>query len=213
MAAPVRVQNTSNTSLTTSVAATFSTQPIQGNVLLAVATSSIPVANLDMPGWVLVDNVSLGVSGGMSIFYKVAGFSEPNSGTATGILATFMDLHIYEYSGIDTTNPINSVVKVSDSGSGVTNKSSGTTTVAVNAPVLTFTAVAQTLSNGGSSSWTNNMNPGVTSTHLITADLPIFTSESQSASASWNNSQRAAGMLVTLNPTPGNTYYYQGGGQ
>lgn len=211
MAAPLRIQSVSNTSLLTSVSGTLSSNPVQGNLLVAAVTSDVGVTSMSVTGFTSAGSVAVGLAGGLEIFYKVAGISESGTVTGSATLATFLDMHVYEYSGIDKTTPIGSFVSIADSGAGVTSRSSGTTAIATNAPALTFSAVAQTLTNGAGVSWTNGMNTGITTTHLITADLPVFTSEVQSTVASWNTSQRAAGCILTLLPIQGNTYWRGGG--
>lgn len=205
-----RVQNISNTSILTSVIGTLSTNPLQGNLLVAAVTSDVGATSITVTGFTRAGSIALGLAGGLDVFYKVA--SDTESGTITGsaTLATFVDIHIYEYSGLDNSAPLLSLISVADSGVGVTSRSGGTSAIAANAPSLTFAAVAQSLINGGGASWTNGMNSGLTTTHLTTSDLPIFTSAAQNTTASWTTSQRAAGILATFIGKQGNSYF-QGG--
>lgn len=207
----LRVQSVSNTSVLTSVAGTLSTTPIQGNMILAAVTADVGAGVTAISGYTSIGNVPLGLAGGLELFYKVATAAESGTITATATLATFMDLHVYEYSGLDNSAPLLTFGTVADSGSGVTSRSSGTSAIAANAPALTFVATAQALTNGAGAAWTNGMNTGITTTHLITGDLPIFTSVAQNSTASWNTSQRSAGMIALFLPQQGNRYY--GGGR
>src|SRR6266704_949007 len=131
MAAPVRIQSISNTALAISVSGTLSTNPIQGNLLIAAVTSDVGAGVTSINGFTSAGNVAIGLAGGLEIFYKTAGNSESGTITANATLATFMDLHIYEYSGIDRTTPFGTIASIADSGSGVTSRSSGTTTAAI----------------------------------------------------------------------------------
>lgn len=210
MALPVRVQSNSNTSVLTSVTATFSSTPISGNLMVPAVTSDVGAGSVAIAGWTAIGNKAVGLAGSLDLFYKFAGVAENPAIQSTATLATFMDLHIYEYSGIDPVMGVNS--STADSGLGVTTLSSGTTTLVTNASSLTFVAVAQALTNGAGSSWTNGYSTGITTTHLITADLINFTNAAQESTASWITSQRAAGLITTFMPLRGNTYY-QGGGR
>lgn len=210
MAAPVRVQSKSNTALLATISGTLDTNPIQGNFLLATVTSDVGITSTSITGWTDLGSVAVGLAGGLSLFAKIAGATESGTITAAATLATFMDIHLYEYKGIDTTNYLGSLLTVADTGSGVTSRSAGTTAIVVNAPSLTFACTAQALTNGGSPVWTNNMSSGLTTTHLLSSDLVLFSSEAQNTTASWVTSQRAAGLIATFNAVYGNSYWRSG---
>jgi hypothetical protein len=206
MASPLRVQSIANTSALTSVLGTLSTTPVQGNLLVAAITADVGVTSISVSGFTEAGSIAVGLAGGLALFYKTAGINESGTVIGTATLATFLDMHVYEYSGLANSSPLQSFVTTADSGIGVTSRSGGTTVIAANAPSLTFSAIAQALTNGGGVSWTNSMNVGTTTTHLTTSDLPIFTSVAQNTTASWNTSQRAAGAVVTFLSQPGNSY-------
>lgn len=210
-AAPIRIQSSSNTSVLTTVTATYGQTPIQNNLLIAATTSTVGAGSTTITGWSTATSIALGVAGSLVLFYKVAGAAESTSVVANATLATFMDLHVYEYSNIDTISPLGVVASTADSAAGVTSRSSGTTAVSANGISLIFVAVAQVLTNGGGTSWTNSISTGITTTHLITGDLVSFTNAAQESTASWVTSQRAAGIIATFFQTQGNVYYKGGG--
>lgn len=211
MALPIRVQSASNTALLATVTATLGSTPIQGNILIAAVTSDVGVGSVAMAGWTSVGSIAVGLAGGLVIFYKIAGAAESTSVTSTATLATFMDIHVYEYSSIDVATPLSITATAADSGLGVTSRSSGTTAVVTNGSSLIFAAIAQSLTNGAGASWTNGMAAGITTTHLITADQVNFSNAAQETTASWNTSQRAAGIVATFFQIQGNGYYRGGG--
>ncbi len=115
------VQDTSETAQTSnSVSATFSLTPTEGNLLIAVAGNRIGSASPSTPsGWSLLIDEASGTPGQI-IYYKIAGASESATLTVGPYpISTSRGLHLYEYSGIDTLNPIGDSVLTSGSGLSV----------------------------------------------------------------------------------------------
>lgn len=193
-----------------SVAATFDATPTQNNLILALVSSNVAAGSMAITGFSTATSVAVGITGGMVLFYKIAGAAESATITATGTLATLMDLHIFEYSNINSS-PLGVTATTADSGLGVTSRLSGTTAVAANGSSLTFAGVATILTNGGLVSWSNSFNTGITTTDLMSSDLVTFSNAAQSTTATWNTSQRAAGLIATFLQTQGNVYWKGGG--
>lgn len=205
MAASLR-QKASATSIIASVAATFGSTPVAGNLLIAAVTTNIGTGSTAITGFSTATSVAVGVAGGLVIFYKVSAGNETTI-TATGTLATLMDLHIFEYSGIDNASPLDKVASTADGGAGVTSRASGTTATLTQANELAFAAIATAGANGGNVSWSNSYVAETTTTDLQTADLITAATTATSSTATWNTSQRAAGAIATFFGETGDNHY------
>lgn len=192
------LQKATATSLLTSVSAVFSSTPVAGNLMIASVTASVGVGSIAISGWSTANSIAVGLAGGLVVFYKVAGAGESTTVTATGTLATFMDIHIEEVDGIDDVSPLDKVASAADSGSGVTSRSSGTTASITQANEFVYTAVATVTDNGAGAAWTNSVTLENTTLHLITGDKSVSTVATYESTASWVNSVRAAGIAVTF---------------
>ncbi len=200
-----KVQSASNTSILATVTATFSQAPRSGNLLVAAVTANVGTGSIAISGWTAANSIAVGVAGGLVVFYKVSAGTE-TSVTATATAAILMDLHIFEYAGIDNASPLDVVASTADGGSGVTARSSGTTATLTQANELAFVAVATAGNNGGLVSWSNSYTTEITTTDLMTADLVTTVTTATSSTATWTTSQRAAGIIVTFFGETGNTY-------
>lgn len=199
-------QSASNTSLLASVTATFGATPKAGNLLVAAVTASVATGSISITGWSSGNSIAVGVAGGLVIFYKVAGAAESTTVTANGTLAVFMDIHIFEYAGIDNASPIDKTATTADGGSGVTSRASGTTATTSQANELLFVAVGMDAANGNNASWSNSFNAEITTTHLITSDLSVSATGTYSSTGTWTNSARAAGAIITFLGETGDSY-------
>lgn len=200
------VQKTSNTSVLATVSATFPNgNPEAGNLLVAAVTANVGVGSIAISGWSTGASVAVGVAGGLVIFYKVAVGNEATV-AATATLAAFMDLHIFEYSGIDNASPLDKTATTADGGAGVTSRASGTTATLTQANELAFAAVATAGSNGGGAAWTNSFTAEIATTDLITSDIVVNATTALATTGSWNTTQRAAGAIVTFFGETGDLY-------
>ncbi len=201
-----KLQSASNTSVAATVAATFGATPTQGNLLVAAVTASVGVGSIAISGWSSGSSIALGVAGGMVVFYKVAGIGESATVTSTATLATFMDLHIFEYDGINNASPLDKAAVSADSGSGVTSHNTGSTGTLSQGIELAFAAVGQAATNGAGASWDSSFTTEITTTHLITGDLSVNATTALNPTASWTTSQRAAGIILTFFGETGDSY-------
>lgn len=195
------IQSQSNTSVLASVAATFPASPNQDNLLIAVVIASVGVGSISLSnsGWSTGGSIAVGLAGGMVVFYKISdGTGSDQTVTANATLAAFMDIQIFEYQSVDDEVPLDKTASTADSGSGVTSRASGTTATLTQAQEIAFVAYAQAGSNGGGAALTNSFNVELTTTHLITGDISVNATTALSSTASWNTSQRAAGVILTF---------------
>jgi hypothetical protein len=203
------LQNASNTSVTASVAASFGASPNNGNLLIAVVTASVGVGSISLSnsGWTAGPTASVGVAGGMAVFYKTAtpGGADQTV-TANATLATFMDIQIFEYSQVDDESPLDKTASTADSGSGVTSIASGTTATLTQANEIAFVAVAMAGSNGGSPTFTNSFNSELTTNHIITGDIQVTAATALSTTVGWATSQRATAVILTFLGETGDSY-------
>lgn len=198
-------QSASNTAVLATVSATFSTTPTQGNLLVAAVTANVGVGSITITGWTTGKSIAVGLAGGLIVFYKVAGIGESTTVTANGTLATFMDIQIFEYDGIDNASPLDVTGSTADDTTSVTSRSSGASGTLTQANELVFAAVAQAGANGGGASWTNSYTARITTTHLISADLNTTVTTTTNSTGSWTTGQRAAGVILTFFAETGDT--------
>lgn len=199
------IQKASNTSVLATVSATFTNAPEAGNLLVAAVTANVGTGSITISGWSTATSIAVGIAGGLVIFYKVSVGNETTV-TSSATLAAFMDLHIFEYAGIDNASPLDKTATTADGGVGVTSRASGTTATLTQANELGFAAVAMAGTNGGGASWTNSFVAETTTTDLITSDIIVNATTALSTTGSWNTSQRAAGAIVTFLGETGNSY-------
>lgn len=208
------VQQASNTALTTPVTATLGQTPKKGNLLVAVVAANVAAASVTIAGFTSAVNVATNLAvGSTQIFYKICDGTDTTQITAVGTLATLMDLHVFEFSGFNTTT--GSVLDVTDStidgGLGVTSRSSGTTAATNLADELVIAAIGTLLTNGGLVSWSNSFITGITTDKLMTAYIIPTATGAKESTATWNTSQKAAGCIATFFASTGNSYYRGGG--
>lgn len=137
------------TDLGTTVSATFASPPTQDNLLVAIVGTLASVTINEPSGWLTAINES--GAPGQAIFYKITGASEPSMVTVSVLAATGLGLHIYEYSGIDTTDPFDLTASASGIGDSV---SSGTVTTTQPDELLIAGLVINL--NTSFSAWTNS---------------------------------------------------------
>ncbi|MBT8331843.1 MAG: hypothetical protein KJP06_05890, partial [Deltaproteobacteria bacterium] len=96
-----------NSNGATSVSATFDTAPTENNLLVAiVGNRDSSTAPTTPSGWSVAISET-GNTPGQVIFYKIAGVSEPSTVTVSNYgTSTNLGIHIYEYSGISTSSPL-----------------------------------------------------------------------------------------------------------
>lgn len=109
------------------VSATYTGTPTENNLLIAVLATDTSVTISTPPGWTAA--TSTAGAPGQAIFYRIAGASEPTLVTGTTGSNSNLGLHIYEYSGAETT-----IATVFDAfGTDNTGSSTGPSTNSVTA--------------------------------------------------------------------------------
>ncbi len=135
----------------TVIEASFPTAPAEGNLLVAIVgnkDASDPPATPS--GWVLEGGDSAN-SPGQLVYYKIAGAAEsPTFNPGTYSIIASRGMHLYEYSGVDTGNPLASSVRLDGTGTTLTTGSINTSQDG-SLILVGFTIAANTTSDG----WTN----------------------------------------------------------
>jgi putative cofactor-binding repeat protein len=170
------VQDTSETwENSNSVSATFSHTPTEGNLLVAVAGARVGSAAPTTPaGWTVIISQPTG-SPGQIMYYKIAGASESAILTVGPYSnSTSRGLHLYEYSGVDTSDVLEDTASASGSGLSL---SSGNVTTADEAMTL---AGVMTNANTTISSWSDSFQEW---NNFINAGTP--TNKSRYGGADW----------------------------
>lgn len=203
------VQQASGTGTTTSVTATLATTPKKGNLLVVSVTANVASASVTISGF--TQAVTIALAAGISsnqIFYKISDGTETTTISATGTLATLMQMHAYEFSGFntDTATVLDQTASVADSTLTVTSRSSGTTGTTANADELVFVSIAMSTTNGGGLSWTNSYTAGVVTTSLATAYTTPIVTGAQSTTASWTTLALSSGCIATFKASSGNVH-------
>ncbi|MDX2436717.1 MAG: right-handed parallel beta-helix repeat-containing protein [Acidobacteriota bacterium] len=135
----------------TVIEVSFPTAPAEGNLLVAIVgnqDASDPPATPS--GWVLEGGDSAN-SPGQLVYYKIAGAAESatfNPGTYS--ITASRGIHLYEYSGVDTGNPLASSARLDGTGTTLTTGSINTNEDG-SLILVGFTIDANTACDG----WTN----------------------------------------------------------
>jgi uncharacterized repeat protein (TIGR01451 family) len=189
----------------TAAAANFSATPTEGNLLIAIVGN---VASTTAPatpsGWTLLRD-DTGNAPGQLIYYKIAGAAEPTNVTIGPYPATLnLGMQLYEYSGVDAVNPLDSTIVIS--GSSATVATGNLSTSADGSLILAvFTATGRI----GYSGWTNSFveewdfaNGGAPagSGTYAGADLAVGAAGTYSTSATLDASAAWIGHALVFNP-------------
>lgn len=140
--------NQSNNSAT--ITATFGAAATANRLLIAVCNAGINVS-LVVPTGFSTAISQAATPNSQAIFYKVAAGGETSVTCGTGGTATFIAVHIYEYSGVQTTSPLGLTGSANGTGTAVSSGSITTTT----AESLLFAAVT-IQANTAFSAWNNS---------------------------------------------------------
>ena len=152
-AAAALVQKTSNTTGGnggTTLTATYASTPTQGNLLVAVMGADIATAINTPSGWTLAVFAS-STAESQAIYYKIAGASEATAVTITTVGSAGLGLHLYEYSGIATTAPLD--VASTTSGTGTATNGVSITTTGANDLIFAATTLD---AQSSFTSWSNS---------------------------------------------------------
>jgi hypothetical protein len=194
----VKVQSVANTSSTTSVTTTYTGTPAAGNTLIAFVAANASIANVSISGWATAIARNGGGNGfSISVFYKIAGSSEPAAVTANGTGASNMQMHIMEYSGLAATAPLDRSTSADSSTTNVTSQTSGTTAATTQASELWIAGFGFNV-NMSAPAYTNGFASILTNLRLITAASIVSATGSAETTASWTTAGRAVGAIVTF---------------
>lgn len=200
-------QDALGTSATTSVTATYASTPTLNNTLIAVVWSNTTTGTNTLTGWtkgldVLVGNVVFSAT----VFYKVSTGAESTTVTATAAGAGNMRIHVYEYSGISTTNPLYATNNINSGAATVATQATGNL-VATLANQLLFVVnavnAAVTLP-----SWNNSFNirQQDASIRIFDGDRIISSTGTYTSTAAWTTAVKATTMILAFNPAGQDAY-------
>lgn len=204
-----KVQQASNTAVTTPVTATLSTTPITGNLLVAIVNANVASGSVTITGFTSAVSVATNVGiGSIQIFSKICDGTDTTSIQAVGTVATLMEIHVFEFSGITTGNTTVKDLTAStvDGGITTTSRASGTTGTTNNADELVIAAIGMLLTNGGLVSWSNSFVTGISTDKTLSSYLLTTATGTQSSTATWTTTQKAAGCIATFIASSGNSY-------
>lgn len=192
-----RLQNPSAATYSgASVTCSFGSAPTAGNLLIAYGSAvGALIAGASISGWTLAVSATKTATSSLAIWYKISDGSETNV-TLNWTGATTLYLTIEEWSGI-TTPTLDKTAYTNDTGSGVTSRSSGTTSETSAAEELACAFVAQG-DAVSSLSWTNSFVTGASNTGHYPASKVLSSTGAQETTASWTTSRRAGGCIATF---------------
>jgi hypothetical protein len=216
-AAITRVQlNTGITSGGTSVAATYTTTPVAGNLLVAIHAARGEQGVLS--GWSTARASTSNDGGGVTIYYKTAVGTE-NTVTATTVGSRHQTLAIFEYSGMSVVT-VSDVSQVNNSGNTqVLTLATGTTSTTTESNSLLIGAFNTEGSASFANTWTNsfvqssNLNTVATNpnnrTDSTSAERIVTATGTFTTTESWGTSRRAAGVIVAFRAARATQYGYR----
>lgn len=145
------VQEATATATSTSIMAVFPSSPTEGNLLVAIAANTSSATSPPVPGgW--TQAIANPTSPGQIIYYRIAQPGETPSLVVGPYPSTNeLGLHIYEWSGVHRTTPLDATGQANGSGSPL---SSGTAMTTVDEALLMVGMIG--LSEEDYSGWTNS---------------------------------------------------------
>lgn len=198
--------NSSTANATHSI--TYGATPTSGNLLVLGVVSGGTIAT-PPSGWTVVTPSPEAASVGLYCYYKVAGSSEPTTVSFTQSAAAAMCISAFEYSGMNTSSPVDQSAVNTTVGGTASSVSTGTTATTTNATDLLFCVAGapgdQGAANDGLCSF-SSWSAGYTtqSTMKSTGTVPTFGGVSGSVGTQSVTSTGAYSATATWNTTTGN---------
>ena len=176
---------------------TFDATPAQNNLLICGIhfRNTVDEALITLAGWTTIRSRTNGAVGKM--WYKIAGASEPTAVTVdSDIEVAASAMFLAEYSGIDTTNPLDQHGGA-DSGSAPDVNSLLSATISTQASdSLIIAMIGTRLAHGGGFGWTDSFihqddidSTGGSISGIGWAHRSVTSSGNYSTTGSWTNSQ------------------------
>lgn len=144
------VQKKSGLANSSSVSASFSSTPVEGNLMVAVVGNWDARTVTGPSGWTTALNEGNN-SPGLSVFYKIAGAGEATGVSASFSSSTYVGIQLLEFSDVDPNSPLEDVVSASGTSSSI---GFGSVDVAGDNAVLVAAAVDRY--EQSFSSWSNS---------------------------------------------------------
>lgn len=207
-AQPALVQSNWRQALQTNQATlTFTAPPTPGNTLVAICATAVAQAlTVVTPGWsIAIDQSANGP--GQAILYKVATAADAAGLTIQYATATRLGMQLFEYSGIDTLNPLHAVTSSSGNSNAPTTGSVATV-VANELLVGGIVAFSDGLMSGWSGGFVQrhnfiNTRPPAATAAYAGADRVAATPGSYASSVTFGGKKgRWRGQIAAFNPTP-----------
>lgn len=194
-------QDAKNTASAATITATYAATPTVGNLLIATCFSNVTTGLNTLTGWTKALDTLAGTNAGASgtVFYKVAGASEPTATTVTATGASNMRLHIYEYTGLDTVSPFVTSNTANSGASIVTTQTTNTvTTVDANTLLFTWCFTSATITGPA---WDSSFTLRQTDAALIRifdGDQIVSATGTYSSNATWTTSTRTTAAIFVF---------------
>ncbi|MFQ5618778.1 MAG: hypothetical protein ACE5FR_07375 [Rhodospirillales bacterium] len=152
-----QIQKTAvNRATGTSIATTFTTTPVENNLIVGVLVLDKTESAYAIPAGFTEAVSEFGGGGESIIFYKVAGAAESKTVTVTGVGGSKPNvLMTMEYEGIAASSPLD-VTASAIAATNTSAHSTGTTATTAQAKALAVAAVAFEKEAGTSTSWSNS---------------------------------------------------------
>lgn len=196
-------QAAENSAAAASVTATYGSTPTSGHFLIAVVRSNNAGAHTDPTGlWTKVTGGEIATGNRhTSVWWKVAGASEPTAVQFNCASATVSDLCLLAYSGVASASPVDQV-SATENGSNVTSHTVGPVTTTV-AETLLIAALGLSTASGGSVAFNNSFTirsviPAGNNSRLHAAGRIVSSTGTYSTDASWTTARMPAGILVAF---------------
>lgn len=204
-----------NTALTGGAAQTITTSypttPVEGRLLVAVYAPRTVFANIlgtgaPAEGWSNAVNLNRGTTMNISIWWKVAGASEPtavtfNTAPGAGNIHQFLD--VFSFAGADVVSPIDQTASVDGGASTVTTLPAPLSVTPTLAGELVIAAVGTAAAAGAWGAWSGGfsrpVNPNPASTdRLVVGHLVQASAAAASTNVTWSTTQLAAGVIASF---------------
>lgn len=196
-------QDAKNVSTTTSVAVAYPGATTVGNLLIASVMANVAKAVVDISGWNAIEGDMSSTAQTVAVYWKIADGTETTI-TATGTAATIMKLHIYEYTGNDSS-PLDVSATATSNVTSVNSLLSGSVTTSVTDGLIFIAGgVAGNSTAHAYDSSFNLRQVDAAAIRLFDGDLITTATGTYSTTGTWSGTAaRAASVIVAFKASGG----------
>jgi len=189
---------------TNTATASLASTPTEGNLLIAVGSSSTgELAGASLTGWTLVTSAEYSLTAHLVVilWYKIAGAAESKDVTLNWTTGGTVRLVIEEWRGLHPTSPLDKSAKHDNDNSTYTSWSSGTTATTSVGDELWYAAF-RTNAAVTNRSFSNSFTKSYDLSTFVTGFLVVSATAAAETTYSWTTAAKCGGLVATFKVAP-----------